>query len=211
MKPRHVRILDGSTFVVSDVQGDIDARPDEAVGFFYRDTRHLSTWRLLLDGRPLDALTTEEVGYDAAVFFLVVPTGTIYKNPTLSAERRRFVGDGLREELALRNHGSDSVRLELSLLFGSDFADIFEVKDSQSKTGELYRRATEHGAILGYRRDDFVRETHITAPGAFFTEGSLTYRVDLEPGQQWQAEVEVETRCDGTIVRPKQRSSHRQR
>ncbi len=203
MNRRQVRILDGSTFCVSDEQGDIDARPDEPLGFFYRDMRHLSTWRLLLNGRPLDALTTDEVGYDAAVFFLVVPTGTVYRNPTVSVVRRRAVSDGLREELSLRNHSGEVVRLELSLLFGSDFADIFEVKDSQSKTGKLYQRSSGHAAVLGYRRENFVRETHITADGAFFTEGSLTYLLDLEPGRWWQAEVEVALHCEGHVVHPR--------
>ncbi len=210
MQPRQVRILDGSTFCVSDVQGDIEARPDEPLGFFYRDMRHLSTWRLVLNGRPLDALTTDEVGYDQAVFFLVIPTGTVYENPTVSAVRRRFIGDGLREEIALRNHDTDSVRLELSLLFGSDFADIFEVKDSESKTGKVYRRASDHMAVLGYRRGDFVRETRVSAAGAFFTEGSLTYQLDLEPGEWWHAEVEIAVSCDGNVVHPKSRSTRRQ-
>ena len=36
-----VAILDGSTFVVCDRRGDIAARPDQAQGFFFKDTRHL--------------------------------------------------------------------------------------------------------------------------------------------------------------------------
>lgn len=196
MKSKQVNILDGSTFVVSDPQGDIDAAPDEPLGFFYRDMRHLSTWRLLLDGRPLEALSAEQIGYDAAVFFLVVPTGTIYSNPTLSVVRRRRVGGGLQEELSLRHHGSDAIRVELSLLFNSDFADIFEVKDAQSKTGEVYRRADENGAVLGYRREGFVRETRIRAEGAFFTPTSLTYQLTLEPGAAWQAAIDVAVSTD---------------
>ena len=37
-------ILDGSTFVVSDRRGDIEARADQPHGLFYRDTRFLSRW-----------------------------------------------------------------------------------------------------------------------------------------------------------------------
>ena len=33
-----ISILDGSTFVVSDRRGDIDAGPDQPHGLFYRDT-----------------------------------------------------------------------------------------------------------------------------------------------------------------------------
>src|SRR4051794_38109048 len=56
-----IRILDGSTFVVSDRRGDIDAAPDQPHGFFYRDTRFLSRWILHLDDRPLDVLSTDDL------------------------------------------------------------------------------------------------------------------------------------------------------
>ena len=59
-------ILDGSTFVVSDRRGDIEARADQPHGLFYRDTRFLSRWRLSLDDQPLEALSTDDVDYFAA-------------------------------------------------------------------------------------------------------------------------------------------------
>ena len=54
-----ISILDGSTFVVSDRRGDIDAGPDQPHGLFYRDTRFLSRWVLTVEGRPLEVLSTE--------------------------------------------------------------------------------------------------------------------------------------------------------
>jgi N-terminal domain of (some) glycogen debranching enzymes len=66
VKPRQVDTLEGRTFMVSDVRGDVDARSDEPGGLFYRDMRHLSRWKLLLNGRPLDALEGQatEAGQD---------------------------------------------------------------------------------------------------------------------------------------------------
>ena len=46
MPENTISILDGSTFLVGDLRGDIDASPDQAHGFFYRDTRFLSRWHL---------------------------------------------------------------------------------------------------------------------------------------------------------------------
>lgn len=203
MQARQVRILDGSTFMVSDTRGDVDATRDEPLGFFYRDMRHLSTWRLLVNGRPLDVLSTDEVGYDGAVFFLVVPTGTIYRNPVLSVVRRRFVGDGLREEVAVLNSTTTAVAVELSLLVGSDFADIFQVKDAQAKTGDVYRRVQDDSVVLGYCREDFQRETRIRADGAYLTDACLSYRVTLEPGRWWRTEIEVAVRAGEDVIRPK--------
>jgi N-terminal domain of (some) glycogen debranching enzymes len=37
-----ISIVDGSTFVVNDARGDIDAGPDQPHGLFHRDTRFLS-------------------------------------------------------------------------------------------------------------------------------------------------------------------------
>src|SRR5262249_32093377 len=90
----NVSILDGSTFLVSDPNGDIDAKPDHPQGLFFRDMRHLSKWKLTINGIALDALTTDTIEYYFAQHFCARPTGTIYKNTTVSVIRRRFVGDG---------------------------------------------------------------------------------------------------------------------
>ena len=52
-----VSILDGSTFVVSDRRGDLDATPTDNHGLFLEDTRFLSRWILTVGGiRPEDAV-----------------------------------------------------------------------------------------------------------------------------------------------------------
>src|SRR5207245_11159278 len=99
-----ISILDGSTFVVSDLRGDIDAGPDQPHGLFFRDTRFLSRWRLSLEGQPLALLSTDDIDYFSAQFFLYPPTGTIYQNPVLSVIRRRSVGDGVHEDVLVLNH-----------------------------------------------------------------------------------------------------------
>jgi hypothetical protein len=46
MSDRLVQILEGNTFVVSDLGVDIDASPTETKGLFAFDTRYLSRWLL---------------------------------------------------------------------------------------------------------------------------------------------------------------------
>jgi len=46
-----VSSLQGSTFVVCDHAGDVDASPSEPQGLFFQDTRFLSRWRLTVDGQ----------------------------------------------------------------------------------------------------------------------------------------------------------------
>ena len=130
-----VSILDGSTFLVSSENGDIDAEPDQPQGLFYKDMRHLSKWKLTVEGRALEVLSADASEYYYAQHFCVPPTGTIYKNPTISVIRRRFVGDGFVEDLLVLNHGTKVEEINLRLDIGSDFADLFEVKDALKKKG----------------------------------------------------------------------------
>lgn len=55
VKAPQINCIDGNTFMVSDLTGDVEPDPDQVLGLFYRDARHLSTWRLGFDGRGLDA------------------------------------------------------------------------------------------------------------------------------------------------------------
>jgi glycogen debranching enzyme len=191
VRDRQVSILKGSAFVVSDRVGDVTAAIGNPNGLFYRDMRHLSRWQLRLNGRELSALSAETLEYDEAVFYLVEPTGTIYRNPAMSLTRKRQVANGMHEHLELTNHGLRPVDVEITMLFDADFADLFEVKDDLAKTGELYRQRDGNGVTLGYQRGDFRRETYIQARDAYFTEQSLTFRVSLEPKSTWNQTVYV--------------------
>jgi glycogen debranching enzyme len=192
MSSDSISVLDGSTFVVSDRRGDIEAASDQPEGLFYSDTRFLSRWLLTLDGARLDVLSTDETAYSAAQFFLFPPTGTIYRNPTLSVIRKRMVGDGFHEDVAVLNHGQEPVEVELRLEAASDFADLFEVKDALGKKGELYRSVEPDRLVLGYRRDAFVRETHVASSQSVeISEEGLLFKLRLEPQSEWSTCLEV--------------------
>ena len=185
--------LDGSTFCVSDRRGDIDAGGDEPEGLFYRDMRHLSRWKLTVNGRPLDALSTDDIEYFAAHFFLVPATGTIYENPYVSVVRRRLVGEGFHEDLTIFNHGPEPLAVELRLEADADFADLFEVKDALEKKGERYHEVRGTDLVLGYRRDPFVRETKVAVSDetADVDEGGITLRLEVPPRSQWDGWAQV--------------------
>ncbi|MCP2324069.1 glycogen debranching enzyme [Hamadaea flava] len=207
MPDRQINILQGRTFMVSDERGDVAPNYDLPGGLFFRDMRHLSRWELRLNGRPLAALSGQPVEYDEAVFYLQQPTGTVYLNPSLSVLRRRHVGEGVQEQLTVTNHGARPAVLELSLLFEADFADIFEVKDKQGKTGRHYRRIEKGAVVLGYERGEFRRETRIKAPGARFTEQSMSYALELAATETWSTEIEISVAT--AAIRPVPHLDHR--
>ena len=137
MSDNTISTLDGSTFLVSNRNGDIDARPDQPEGLFFKDTRHLSKWMLTINGIALDVLSTDSIEYYYAQHFCVPPTGTIYKNPTLSLVRRRFVGNGFVEDLTVLNHGSEVEDVELRVDFGCDFCDLVRSEGRPQEEGRL--------------------------------------------------------------------------
>jgi glycogen debranching enzyme len=186
MAKDEISILDGSTFVVSDSNGDLEAGPDQVQGLFYRDTHFLSRWILTVNGRRPDVLSIEHGKYFEAQFFLYPPTGTIYENPYLSIIRKRKVGEGFHEDITVLNHRSEALQVEIQLEAGADFADLFEVKDALEKKGETYREVRQGELVLGYRREDFVRETRIWASEAHeVSENGFLFRLDIPAQSEW--------------------------
>jgi glycogen debranching enzyme len=187
-----VKILDGNTFVVSDERGDIEASLTDPTGLFSFDTRFLSKWILTVDGERLNALSTDDLQYFETRFFLVPGTGTVYIDAKLSVIRKRAVGNGFDEELTIINHDEKPVDLAVRLDAGSDFADLFEVKDALQKKGTYSSRVQDGRLVLSYRRDTFMRATTIAATTpAKIDKSGLTFRVRLEPHGVWSTELSV--------------------
>ena len=200
-----VSILDGSTFLVCSENGDINAKPEQPEGLFFKDTRHLSLWKLTVNNVELDALSTDTIEYYYAQFFCVPPTGTIYQNPTLSVVRQRMVGDGFVEELSLLNHGTESQQIEIQLQAASDFADIFEIKDALPKKGEYYHHIKSGQLVLGYKRESFMRETIIAASvdPTEINENRIFFRFILAPKECWRVELQAKPTTDDIEYSPK--------
>ena len=193
-----VKILDGNTFVVSDTRGDIEASLSDPTGLFAWDTRFLSRWILTIDGQRLNPLSVDDLQYFETRFFLVPGTGTVYIDAKLSVIRRRAVGGGFHEELTILNHDAQPVDLEVRVEAGSDFADLFEVKDALEKKGEYSRRVEDGRLILGYRRGTFSREARISASApADVDQAGLTFAAHVEPHGEWTTELHVEPGASG--------------
>ena len=192
MTSKTVSILEGNTFVVSDLAGDIDASPADTQGLFAWDTRFLSRWVLTIDGQRPGVLSTDDLAYYSAQFFLVPGTGTVYVDADLSIMRQRSARDGFREDLLIRNEDAKPKDLEVRLEAAADFADLFEVKDALAKKGKTYQHIADGRLVLGYRRETFVRETWITtsAPAVIDAKG-ITFRVHVAPHGEWRTSIDV--------------------
>ncbi|BFU43253.1 glycogen debranching N-terminal domain-containing protein [Krasilnikovia sp. MM14-A1004] len=201
MSDNDVRILDGNHFVVSDGRGDIEASPTDPDGFFANDTRYLSTWVLTVDDHRLSPLSVDDLQYFETRFFLVVGTGTVYVDAKLSVIRHRTISDGFQERVTVLNHADEPAKLTLKMAAGSDFADLFEVKDAQKKKGSYHTQVESDRLVLAYERGPFHRATEIsTSQPAQITNEGLTYEIEVQPHDEWTTELRatpVMNRKDG--------------
>ncbi len=205
-------ILEGSTFCISDENGDVGAPTS---GFFADDTRFLSVLRLTINGvRPL-LLSCGKVEYFSAAFYLRNPLAGGLEQDQLSIVRERFVGEGMQDHVAVQNQSMERVAFELALDVGTDFADIFAVKEHDFALGDPLR-ASPLPLLAASRYDEehnqFVFED--AGPSSARTQVMLSRRgdvrelkasfhIELEPRERWHLRIDVVSSLEGDEVVPR--------
>jgi glycogen debranching enzyme len=194
--PPVLTINQGSTFMVTDLNGEIAA--DSEQGVFAGDTRFVSYYALFANGREWVRLSSSPTNYFAARIYLTNPAIATEEGEipagTLALSVTRAVGEGIHEDLDLTNHGLQAVRFNLEIAIRSDFADLFEVK--QHKFVRRGRIETEwdkqrHELRVSYSNRDFRRrlvyrllESEATP---HYANGRVTFEVELPPGGTWHS------------------------
>ncbi|CAN5637297.1 hypothetical protein BH20ACT14_BH20ACT14_09130 [soil metagenome] len=192
---RNLTVLDGSTFFISDPSGDVEAV--NADGFFHADMRHLSTWRLLVDGESPRTLSSEIVDYYSARVVAGVWEEDA-TDATISVTRERLVAGGVHEDLIVENLTERPQRIEVVLEFACDFGDILECHERPAKKGRVTRHAGEQEVTLRYKRGDFVRETAVRfGEECAVNRERATFVVDLAAREVWRTCVDVVPIVDG--------------
>src|SRR3954465_6495488 len=101
--------LEGSSFLVADELGDITSGVE---GLYASDTRYLSRWRLLLDGRRPKLLSAGSKNYASAAVYTQHDAGTVSHPSRLAAIRELFVSEAsFQERLVLENHSPEPAEL----------------------------------------------------------------------------------------------------
>ena len=184
-----ITIVEGSAFCVSAANGDIV--PELPHGVFFHDTRLVSRWMLLIDGDPVEPLSSSTPRPYRSV--AVGRAGHIpgRADTPLIVERDRKVDGGLREELTLRSYSREPMALRVELVLESDFADIFEVTEGRAARSPQRARLESPGVI----RVDSPRDERlglvVTAPGAAFDGDRLTFDVVLEARGSWSRVIRL--------------------
>jgi len=185
-------VLDGCTFFISDETGDTNSDPHE--GFFMEDVRHLSRWELLVDGKPIDVLTSKRVDY----FSARIVGGTRNEKP-IAVKRDRFVTDGFHEDIELENLSDDPQRVRVELRFGADFADIMEAQaEGDDRNGRVESEVNTRSATLAESREGYRRETRITfRKQGRLRKDAMRFDLELRPRETWTTCIDVTPVIDG--------------
>jgi glycogen debranching enzyme len=123
-----VTLVEGSSFCVCAPSGDLGAGPH---GVFFRDTRILSRWDLRVDGEPPEPLAAMTPEPYRATFLGRLPRRSGRTDTNLLVQRERRVGNGMREDVTIRNPGVESTAVTVTVVVEADFADLFEVKEGR--------------------------------------------------------------------------------
>lgn len=210
----HLVLKRDDTFGVFDSLGDVRRGEVGRQGLYHRDTRHLSTLLLRIQGHtPL--LLSSNVSREGHLLSVDLSNPVFRDGPrrnSLHIYRGRFLERGAwREQLRFTNFGDDPVDLEATLEFAADFRDVFEVRGQErQRRGEPEDPVTgADRVVLGYRGlDDIVRRTSLRLTGSADGELSVdparfTFRLRL-PSRATTAR-ELEIRCeprDGDLGSP---------
>lgn len=203
--PQPIAVLDGTTFMYSDAAGDVP--PGSIGGLVHSDTRFINRWVLTINGERLLPLRSGEVDHYSAAFFLT--NGELPGLPphTVGVRRLRFVGNGLHERVELQSSAADPVHLALRLEVGSDFADLFEIKDVVRDRSTQTQREHPHngtGLTFVYRNNGFEAETDVNvSPPATRVDGdTLVWEIDLVKGYDWYVDIHIPLKIGPSQVAP---------
>jgi glycogen debranching enzyme len=200
--PGTITLIEGTAFCVCLPSGDIV--PGGTDGVFYRDTRLVSRWELLVDGDPVEPMAVLP-GHP----FFATFAGRSHPRPgraesTVLVTRTRYVGDGMREDIAVQNFAEESIGVHISLRAESDLAGIFDVKAGRSTgAGQRNVDARHDGLVISSRLRDRLRGVRISARGAAIGPGGLSFTVVVEPRGSWQTTVFMQPMVDGQELAPR--------
>ena len=186
---------EGDMFLCADAEGNLDAEQATGAGFYWQDTRYLSDFRLEVNGHaPLLLSTSADRAFashvDLANQDLLEEDGTVaHVQGTVNIRRTRVIDGRLYERIRIKNYNAAAVTLTVKLTFGTDFADIFEVRGlKRAARGRLARpKADRRSAVFAYAGEDGVfRETRI----AFELEPTEVTVDDEQVVASWQLRLE---------------------
>ena len=189
-------LLNGDTFAVFDLYGDIHSVGHGQQGIYHQETRHLSNLQVFIAGyRPILLSSTVRddnvlLAVDLTNPDMTLESGDSWLRGTLHIYRTKFLASGTCfDRFTVHNYGQKPIDTEISVVFGADFGDIFEVRgQKRPHRGKLLLPEIDRSAVmLAYEGlDRILRRTRIKCSPAPCTPGGsdITVPIHLEPQQE---------------------------
>jgi len=180
-----INVLDGGAFVVGDRRGDIVDGEFSEHGFYCDDTRFLSRWVLRFGDTPLTLLDVDQQSHFAAQFFLT-PRIVGDDAAPCTVVRHRLIDEDWMESVRVISHRHEISEFTVALELGTDFADLFEVRQGAIAERAISFSQDERTIKFDYENGGFRRCVRVssTRHGAITPQG-FTFRLRLSPGEEW--------------------------
>jgi glycogen debranching enzyme len=177
------------TVLATRRDGFINAEPEH--GFFAHNTRLLSRYEYLLDGRPPSPTGLSNVEQHSWLGYYVAPApaaedsgtlgpGGVTAQHAIELRLARFVSDGLHEDVDVTNFTQRAARLTLELLVDADFADTAETKGSRLQRGTIRRtwQGAQDRSTLTFSYDAEHTYSHQGNAGTAHLQRGVTLRFE---------------------------------
>lgn len=202
-------IKDGDSFGVFDHAGMIRRSSGNELGLYHEGTRFLGAFEVALERHHPLLLGSTVRSDNVLVVDLANPDlpdglgGHRLARDTVHVFAMSFLWDrAWYARLRLRSYARQPLDIELSLLFGADYADIFEVRgvDRLRRGADLAPVVERDRVVLGYEGlDRVVRRTHLAfAPSPILLDDSrASYQVHLEEKAETTIDLRIGFEVDG--------------
>ena len=198
-----VTLVEGATFCICARNGDI--KPGAEQGLFFRDTRFLSRFQLTVDGLELDPLGAQCPAPYAGTFIVRQPPRSGTADSTLLVVRHRYVGNGMREDIVVRNLGRETAGVILSLEVDADFAGLFEVKEGRARRRDAIELSNGTSELsISYKFGAESRGVRVCGDSqAKAVPGQITWQLVVAPHADVTLSVQVTPALDGVETPPR--------
>jgi len=195
-----ITLVEGASFSISSSSGDIEA--SGAQGVFFEDTRFVSIWRVRLDEEELQNLAVITSHPFAATFASRGRPRQGQSDSTVFVERIRYVGNGMREDIIIRNLGREPTSCSIAFELDADFAHLFEVKENRVQLrGSRDVQVKGSTMAFAYANGEVTRRLDVTFPeGTDVAPRSAKLDVVVPAGGEWRTTLEFRLEVDGEPV-----------
>jgi glycogen debranching enzyme len=151
---------------------------------------------LTINGARLLPLRSGGLEHYSAAFFLTNAELPGLPANEFGVRRLRSVGSQLRERIEIWCFAREPEQIELRLQVGTDFADLFEIKDVvRDRSAQISRAHAADGSsmVFSYRNGDYTARTRIeVSPPADTVDGDdLVWNLMMSDDATWTLEVTV--------------------